>query len=205
MPKPVTLAWMSVPALLGVSLWGWSVDPHRPGRWAFVALFLPALWGFVEMAQSGDRVREREAIMDWHRLCLAWASLMLALAVASRLAIATGLVDAGWGPAFRRVGGIVFGASLAVWGNYLPKLMSPWSPDQQPFDWQRVHRFAGWGASLGGLSVVLVWLALPQQEAGSATRVLVGLICGLVVGRKLLSLLSPRRHSSTPQAGANLG
>lgn len=203
MPKPITLAWLSIPALLGVSLWGWSVDPLHPGRWLFVALFLPALWAFVEKAQSGDqdRIREREQVMNWHRLSLAWAAIMLALVVASKLAVATGLVDAAWEPIFRRTRGILFGVSMMVWGNYLPKLLSPWSLDNQPFDWQQVHRFVGWGAALGGIAVVLVWLALPVEEAGSASRVVVGLTCGLALGRKLLSVASPPQQRSTPQAG----
>ncbi len=203
MPKPITLAWMSIPALLGVSLWGWSVFPQHPERWLFVALFLPALWAYVEMAQAGDRdrMREREEIMNWHRLSLAWAGIMLALFVASRLAIATNLVDGTWDPTIHRTRGILFGVSMMVWGNSLPKLMSPWSMDNQPFDWQRVHRFVGWGALLGGIAVVLVWLALPVDQAGSASRVLVGSTCALALGRKLLSLASPPQQRSTPQAG----
>jgi hypothetical protein len=205
MPKPLTLAWMSIPMLLAVSLWGWSVDPHRPGRWLFVALFLPALWGFAEWAQPGDRRRERQAILNWHRLCIGGAALLLAFAVASQLAIASGLIDGAWAPAIRRFRGMTFGASLMLWGNYLPKLLSPWSLDDQPFDWQGVHRFAGWGALLGGLAVVLAWLLLPVEEAKSASSVIVVLTLGLAVGRKFLSLAAPPPRGSTPRAGANLG
>jgi hypothetical protein len=200
MPKPLTLAWMSIAVLLAVSLWGWSVDPHRPGRWLSVALFLPALWGLAERAQSGDRVRERQAILNWQRLSIAGASLLLAFAVASQLAIATGLIDVAWAPAIRRIRGMTFGASLMLWGNYLPKLLSPWNLNEQPFDWQGVHRFAGWGALLGGLGVVLAWLWLPVEEAKSASSVLVVLTLGLTVGRKFLSLAAPPPRGSTPRA-----
>ena len=42
---PKTLTWCAVLLLTGVALWGWTVDPARPGRWLFIALFVPALWG----------------------------------------------------------------------------------------------------------------------------------------------------------------
>ena len=45
---------------------------------------------------------------------------------------------------------------MAVWGNYLP-LMSPWQPGEEPFDWQRVHRFVGWVFTIGGIVTMLTW------------------------------------------------
>jgi hypothetical protein len=42
---------------------------------------------------------------------------------------------------------VVAGGLMAVWGNYLPKLMSPWPPEEEAFDWHRVHRFVGWVCS----------------------------------------------------------
>ena len=94
--KPKTLAWCSVLLLTGVGLWGWTVDPGRPGRWRFVMLFVPALWGYVEFAQGGGLRRERASIMNWHRIVFAWTGLVMALRVGVELAVVTDLVDPGW-------------------------------------------------------------------------------------------------------------
>lgn len=41
--EPKTLTWCAVLLLTGVALWGWTVDPARPGRWLFIALFVLGL------------------------------------------------------------------------------------------------------------------------------------------------------------------
>lgn len=119
--KPKTLTWCAVLLLTGVALWGWTVDPARPGRWLFIALFGPALWGYVEFAQGGERRRERAVIMDWHRIVFAWAGLVLSLRVGVELAVATDVLDPAWGPIAQRARWIITGASLAVWGELSAK------------------------------------------------------------------------------------
>jgi len=79
--------------------------------------------------------------------------------------------------------------------------LSPWGLADQPFDWQRVHRFVGWTVSLGGFAVILVWLVLPLEEARAAVPIIVILALGLSFGRKLVSLASPPRRPTTPRAG----
>ena len=59
----------------GLGLWGWSIDPEHPSRWAFMVFFLPAFWGFVEFFQGG-RKRERW-ILNWHRIVVAGVGLVL--------------------------------------------------------------------------------------------------------------------------------
>ena len=98
-------------------------------------------------------------------------------------------------------GSILFGLGMVVWGNYLPKLMSPWSVEDQPFDWQRVHRFIGWGASLCGIAFVAAWLLLPLDEARSASLIILGLAAGLALTRKLLSLAATARRSMRASRG----
>jgi hypothetical protein len=190
MPKPVILMCTSILALVGVSLWGFFIHPDHAPKWTFVALSMPAIWAFVELAQPGIRTRERTAILRRHRLTLGWAGLLMASMVASRLALADGLAGQGWASILIRAHALVFGASVMVWGNYLPKLLSPWNFDEQPFDWVRVHRFAGWIALLGGLILEFVWLTQPGHEARLATFVLTSLMMVLILGRKLLSLAS---------------
>ena len=121
-------AWCSVLLLSAVGLWGWSVDPGHAARWVFVAGFVPLFWGYVEFAQGGDLRRERATLMHWHRAVFAWGGFVMGAHIAVQLAVETGLLDASWGPMSDRLRWIITGCSLAVWGNFLPKLLSPWEP-----------------------------------------------------------------------------
>lgn len=202
---PKALASCAVLLLVGVALWGWTVDPGRPAQWLFVMLFVPALWGYVELAQGGQRSRERAVLMSWHRIVFAWAGLVMAMRIGVELAVASGLVDASWGPVAHRARWIITGASLAVWGNFLPKLLSPWPPEDEPFDWSRVHRFAGWLFMCSGATVVGVWLVVPEpDQARFLSRVILGIAITLGVGRKLMSLASPSARHPPPRRRPNL-
>ena len=194
---PLALAGLSVVVVASLGIWGWSVDPGHASRWAFIIFFLPAFWGFVELAQGGAK---RERIMKWHRYVVAGAGLMLAVRLGPQLAIATDLLDASWAPIARRTWGVGFGCLLAIWGNHLPKILSPWSAEEEWFDWQRVHRFAGWLASLSGIALVVVWLALPIAGAKLATVGITVTLTVLCAGRKFLSVAaySRRRPPTTP-------
>jgi len=55
-----------------------------------------------------------------------------------RLAFELQVIDPEWVPVARRSFNMVLGGLMAVWGNYLPKLLLPWQPDEEPFDWHRV-------------------------------------------------------------------
>ena len=192
---PLILAMLSVLLLAGLGIWGWSLDPEHAARWAGIALFLPAFWGFVELAQfRGGDPAVAGAIMNWHRRVIAWVGLLVAVGVSFQLAISAGLLDAGWEPISRRIKGVIFGTGMVIWGNYLPKGLSPWRVEDEPFNWQRVHRFTGWVASLGGIAVVIVWLVFPLENARLASVGLVGTCVALVLGRKLLSLAAYSRR-----------
>ena len=144
--------------------------------------------------------------MDWHRIVFAWADLVLSLRVGVELAVATDVLDPAWGPIAQRARWIITGASLAVRGNFLPKLLSPWRPEDEPFDWSRVHRFAGWLFTVAGVAVVGVWLVAPQpDQAKFLSRAILGTAVVLVVGRKLMSLASPpERHAPQTRRRPNL-
>jgi hypothetical protein len=115
-------------------------------------------------------------------------ALLLAVGHVLRLVFELQYLGPDWVPVARRGLNVVAGVLMAVWGNYLPKLMSPWEPEEEPFDWQRVHRFVGWAFTISGAGVVLAWLTLPIDLADDWTRAIVasGLIVSL--GRKLYSL-----------------
>ncbi|MEZ5362806.1 MAG: hypothetical protein R2748_10825 [Bryobacterales bacterium] len=187
MSKSFVLACAAIALFVGVIAWGCSIDAHSFARWGFVAVVLPAIWAYVEWAQLGDRAKARKAVVRWHRVCFAWAGLMLALSLGFRVGIAAGTFHEDWTPAVLRLRGVVFGASMMLWGNYLPKLPSPWILENQPFDWTGVHRFVGCGAFLGGLAMFLGWLTMPLQDAKSLAQIIVLLTAGLAMGRKWLS------------------
>jgi hypothetical protein len=194
--KQMVLATLSVLVVVALGVWGWSVDPDRPLRWAFIVFFLPTFWGMIELLQGGSG--RREEIMNWHRSVVAAIGLMMALKVGSQLAVATHLLDAQWGPVARRATGVLFGFFLTVWGNYLPKIISPWRPDEEWFDWQSVHRFVGWLATLSGIALMLVWLTLPPQSAKLATLGISITFSVLGVGRKFMSVADYARRPSPP-------
>lgn len=195
--RPLFLALLSVLAVAGVGVWGWSVNPERPLRWVFVVFSLPLFWGMIEFLQGGSG--RRGHIMNWHRLVVAALGFMMAVKIGSKLAIATELLDARWGPVVARGLGVLMGFLLAVWGNYLPKLISPWRREEEWFDWQRVHRFVGWLATLSGIALMAVWLTLQPESARLATLAITIVFCVLSVGRKWLSVANYTQRPSPPR------
>ena len=198
-PTSVTLASMSVLIVASLGIVGFYLEPENPARWVFRIFMLPALWGFLEVAQyqGKDRGRAGQEIMRWHRLVIAGVGLMTTLDLSRHLLISTELLGAEWAPLGQSLQGVFFGAGLTVWGNLLPTIPSPWSVEKQPFAWQQVHRFVGWVATLCGLALVMVWLFLSVKEARFASAWILGVFFVLSLGRKLVSVVS---HSVTEPA-----
>ncbi len=196
-------AWTICAVLLvaSLSLWGWWLAPARWPLWVAVAAFLPALWGYVELMQSGTQPAERELVMRWHRTVFAVTGLILALKLAPALAIASGQLDAAWGPLMQRIWWITIGTAWAVWGNYLPKLLSPWPTEGEPFAWQRVHRFAGWVFSMVGVGIIVAWLTLPVERAHLVGEWLILAGALLAMARKLHSVATHRPAAHEPTGG----
>ena len=55
--------------------------------------------------------------------------------VGADLAVANGLLGPEWTQIARRLEGIILGSGLAIFGNYMPKLLSPWRLADEPFEW----------------------------------------------------------------------
>lgn len=145
--SPLILAMLSVLLVAGLGGWGWSLEPEHAAQWVGITFFLSAFWGLIELAQfRGDNPVVARAIMNWHRRVIAWVDLLVAVGVSFQLAISADLLDAGWGPISRRIRGVILGTGMVIWGNYLPKGLSPWRVEDEPFNWQRVHQFVGWVA-----------------------------------------------------------
>ena len=198
---PQTWTAFAVLLVVTLSVWGWWLMPARWPRWVALAAFLPVIWGYVELMQSGTLPAEREQIMRWHRTVFAVAGLIVALKLAPALAIASGHLDAAWEPLTRRIRWIAVGAAWTIWGNYLPKLLSPWPTEDEPFAWQRVHRFAGWVFSMVGVGIVVAWLTLPVERAASLSEglILAGVL--LAIARKLYSVATHRPSTHEPSGG----
>ncbi len=200
-PLAFTCAAMLLVAVIGV--WGWSIQPELAGRFALRVFLLPGVWGLIELVMAASDMTRRPAreIQRWHRTVFGWVSLIVAIELGAQVAISAGVLDADWAPLARRLRGVLFGIGLAIWGNYLPKLISPWGMVEEPFDWQRVHRFTGWVSLLSGSAVTLVWLTLPMDAARTIATVLTVTFIVAVIGRKMMSVSGySRRH--TPPAHA---
>ncbi|HXI02158.1 MAG TPA: hypothetical protein VNI57_03180, partial [Candidatus Saccharimonadales bacterium] len=162
--KALILVWLTVIPLVVIGTVGWVLHPELAGRWAFVIFFLPGLWAFTEAVHApGKDQREVREILDWLRILFAGVAALIAMKAGFRLAVAQDWIDPAWVPAVQRLGGVLFGVGMVLVGNSLPKLLSPWSVSEEPFDWQRVHRFCGWVATFGGTACIGAWLTLPPQ------------------------------------------
>jgi hypothetical protein len=177
----------------------WIVGTGEEAGPPYGIVFLTAFWLYVEATtsfQGADR-REMVAIHGWHRVVFAAIGLYAATEQGVALAADLDVLRDSSIPAVRRALGIAGGLMLAVWGNFLPKLLSPWPTEDEPFDWQGVHRVVGWLASLGGVTVALVWLVLPIDRAVSTSSAIVIVALGLGLLFKIYSWWTHRPAGQT--------
>jgi hypothetical protein len=193
------LALVSILVVASLGAVGMTLEPENATRWIFRMLMLPALWGFLEVMQhrGNDSGGSGNEIMKWHRLVIAWVGLMTTMDLGRELLVSTDILDADWAPIGQSIQGVLYGAGLTVWGNLLPTIPSPWSSEDQPFAWQRVHRFVGWVATLCGIALVVVWMFLSVSDARLASAGILGVFLVLSLGRKLVSVLA---HSANEPA-----
>jgi hypothetical protein len=182
---------LSVLAARSVLVW-WALPAKRgpllfpAGLLVFSILLMEAHWrAFPNRGGEGQRVLLRSFF--------AGLALILLASVAIKVAAAD-LRGAGWLAPAVRAKGVLAGVTIAAFGNFLPKLISPWPRGDEAFDWQGVHRFVGWILVLTGIAITVAWLALPIVEAARATMVLTLLACVLCLGRKIHSLATWDGH-----------
>jgi len=198
-PLPLRLAWtlIALNAVTGIALL--ALRPERSPQWLVTILAAPVLWGLLEVRLGPhDGRRETASIRDLHRSLIAWLAFMLLFGNTARLALATGLLDPTAVDAARRLRGLTTGTGFLIFGNYLPKLLSPWSRADEPFDWQGVHRFAGKLFVFGGAVMVAAWLVLPIPDASAAARSMVLTVALFAIIRKVLSVVERSRPTATP-------
>lgn len=129
---------------------------------------------------------------------IVWLGLLGLLGNAARLAFVTGLLDAAGAEGADRLRGVLAGAGILAFGNYLPKLLSPWLASEEPFDWQGVHRFVGRLFVLGGVATIGFWIALPIPSARTATVATMLTVALLAIVRKVASIVSHARPTASP-------
>tara|TARA_R110002050_G_scaffold188601_2_gene323236 strand:+ start:339 stop:953 length:615 start_codon:yes stop_codon:yes gene_type:complete len=187
------LVLLTVVILTGLSVWVTAVRPNK-----VCVVVIPAvvcIAGILVFELHARTLSRRVA--ESHRLLVrsyafGGGALVMVLGPGMKLAVASGVLDAAVVPVARQIGGVVFGLALMGFGNFLPKLISPWRVAEEPFDWQGVHRFCGRMFMVAGAVVIWVWLAWPAPAASPATLVAFGLAALLSVGRKFYSLATWR-------------
>ena len=190
----VILPTLSLTLVTGMSAWSWAVFPEK---WLSAAI-TAAVFAFCVILMESRRpaTLDRGAVNGhkfFMRLMLSAAALIMTLNIGTKLAVATDLVDPSLLPLSQRVSGVSLGVLFVLFGNYLPKLSSPWSLADEPFDWQGVHRFVAWVCSLAGMAIAISWLVFPET-AGQATAPLLLTMAVLALARKFYSLATWRGH-----------
>ncbi|HEY5412078.1 MAG TPA: hypothetical protein VIJ94_15255, partial [Caulobacteraceae bacterium] len=169
------LAMMALPVVLGALLC--FVRPAAAWLWIFAMLILPASWLGIREAVKAvgkttaggmmipveDPVDARKAIS----FAMAFASLVIAIPLAARLADALGLIDPSLADAIAtRWTNVVAGGYFVLRGNRLPKILTPLSDLRcAPATMLTLQRGAGWIFILAGLAYAVLWLALPVRLA----------------------------------------
>jgi len=169
-PAPVLLAVSA--ALVGAN---WLMRPERGVVWA---LELALVAGLAVVFIAAVRRRSGGAIAR----AIAFAALMLAIALGVRLAAALGgtIHD----DLAERATMVVLGAFIVATGNTLPKTLTPLSMLRcDAGRAQAFHRFAGWTWVLAGLAVSAAWLVLPIDAAQTITLVVLPACMLAIAGR----------------------
>jgi hypothetical protein len=185
---PLVLVAAGAATVTAIGVAGRVLLPTADADWSGLIASGPMMWAFLEALAFGRRRRAHaEQERRYLRYIGATIFLFLILEAGPVLAIGAGWLDAGWAPRLVRAQGVLIGVALAVGGNFLPKLMSPWTLEEEPFDWQRVRRFGGWLAVLAGVVTAAAWATRPEETARGVTAAAVGTVLALTIAYKLIS------------------
>jgi hypothetical protein len=188
---PWTLPAAGIALAVGFGLAHWANDPDPTVHLPFGAFLMGALWLFFEWVTArseSDRPEAALEIRNFQRTVFMVAALYTAVFSALKFAADAGLLTESLRIAAIRGMGTSFGLLMAIWGNFLPKLLSPWRRSEEPFDWQGVHRTVGWLVSLAGLTIAIAWLALPLAPAWTLSKIVFIGVGVLAVGVKFYSV-----------------
>jgi hypothetical protein len=188
---PLVLVATGAAIVAGIGVAGRALLPAADADWTYLVVGGPTTWAFLE-AVAFARRRSRHADQERRYLRYVGATIFLFLILEAGpvLAIGAGWIEGAWAPRLVRTRGVLIGVALAVGGNFLPKLMSPWTLEQEPFDWQRVRRFGGWLAVLAGVVTAVAWATRPEETARRVMVVAVGTVLALMLAYKLGSRIA---------------
>lgn len=189
------LAVLSLLLFIGVCVFARIVAPEN-GRRPLVAIcVLLAIALLMELHwRNFPNQRAAQSHRRVVRVFFAVAVMTVTVRYGINVAASADLVDLYWREFGIRLANIGSGAGLAFFGNYLPKLVSPWTLENEPFDWQGVHRFCGHAFFFSGSACAIFWLMLPVYQAKLATAALFLVVAVAAVVRKFYSLATWQRH-----------
>lgn len=181
----------------GVGLLGWALHPAGV-RWMLLpSIYLVLL--LVDLANCGWAHPSREGAFSQTRfimrLFITASGLAAVAAVLVILAFRQGYLELATALALRKGTYLAISLAMIAMGNFLPKLPSPWHHDEEPFDWQGVHRFCGILMMLAGVVSFVAWLSMPATDARAVTSAGFVTMAVLAVGRKWYSVLTWPKHS----------
>ncbi|NHK28390.1 hypothetical protein FF098_010780 [Parvularcula flava] len=90
------------------------------------------------------------------------------------------------GAVAERAMGAVLGVVLILYGNIIPKLITPLAGLCDAGRKQALQRFAGWTFVLGGIGYALAWLVVPIDYAAYAAVACGVVAIGIVIARCLM-------------------
>ena len=185
--------------LLGIvlALANWNAQPDRAWAWSaaivasVVMVIVRHLSQLAVRRSSGDAASARSFASVTG--AVTFGALIMVVALALTLAQTYGVVndpDSG-----RRITMAIIGASLAAFGNALPRMLPPVSSMQDnAARVQAFQRLAGWTWVLGGLGFATAWLALPIDAALSVSVAVVAAAIVVTIVQ-LLRLRQPRQDA----------
>ena len=186
-----TYAYALAPVLLAagalLAAFRWYLEPgRRVGALSAALLVVVMAAAFAFATRRARRDERKRSDADAIASAVAFAAATVVLALGSRLAGTLGVID---DPDLgRRATMVVLGLFLAAIGNAMPKQLQPLSALAcDPARVQAFQRFSGWTWTLTGLTMAVVWIALPVDAASPLTLLVI--VAGmLMIARRLLSL-----------------
>lgn len=154
----------------------WFTRPEEALVWTAVLAMFAVMIAVRRLAPRAVRRFATEATatrnLDQITTSVIFAAVMLDVALALTLGRTYGLIDAS--DAIRRSTGVLMGVFVAMLGNAMPKNLPPLSSGYDEARQREFHRLAGWTWALGGLALAIGWVALPTDQAETASIVVMG-------------------------------
>lgn len=202
-PLTVTLAPLTTALVFGVAATLWYFRPERAAPWLAAMGVLTVGWGvhaLLSRRVASRRGKNAGSDLDTGpeqiRQAITMAGLILLVPLALTLGTELGFLGETVRKAIStRAVGVIIGAILAVYGNAIPKMLTPVSLRRcEP---SGAQRFTGWVFALAGVFYALAWLALPVVTA-RAVSFLIAAGGVLLVLLRLLQSVVKRRHAPPP-------